>query len=107
VGSRHDHDCRLRRLLPSDAGRLAHGHGRNVLRVGIIGSLASILASVLVPTPKAPDPSSDGQAALTDIQRSLTEIHRELAAIQRDGTEGPSAGTQQPGVCDRVEPLNV
>jgi voltage-gated potassium channel len=61
--------------------------------VGIIGSLASILASVLVPTPKAPDVSSDGQAALTDIQRSLTEIHRELAAIQRDGTEGPSGGT--------------
>ena len=61
--------------------------------VGIIGSLASILASVLVPTPKAPDPSSDGQAALTDIQRSLTEIHRELAAIQRGGTDGPSAET--------------
>ena len=61
--------------------------------VGIIGSLASILASVLVPTPKVPDSSSDGQATLTDIQRSLTEIHRELAAIQRGGTDGPSAET--------------
>jgi len=61
--------------------------------VGIIGSLASILASVLVPTPRVPDVSSDGQAALTDIQRSLTEIHRELAAIQRGGTDGPSAET--------------
>src|SRR6185295_3766564 len=30
--------------------------------VGIIGSLASILASVLVPTPRVPDVSSDGQA---------------------------------------------
>jgi hypothetical protein len=61
--------------------------------VGIIGSLASILASVLVPTPRLPDPSSNSQTALTDIQQSLTEIHRELAAIQRDGTDGPAAGT--------------
>jgi voltage-gated potassium channel len=61
--------------------------------VGIIGSLASILASVLVPTSRLPDPSSNSQATLTDIQQSLTEIHRELAAIQRDGTEGPAAGT--------------
>jgi voltage-gated potassium channel len=61
--------------------------------VGIIGSLASILASVLVPTPKPPDPSSSSQPTLTDIQQSLTEIHRELAAIQRDGTDGPAAGT--------------
>lgn len=61
--------------------------------VGIIGSLASILASVLVPTPKTPDPPPDGQATLTDIQRSLAEIHRELAAIQRGGVDGPSAET--------------
>jgi voltage-gated potassium channel len=61
--------------------------------VGIIGSLASILASVLVPSPKTPDAPPDGQATLTDIQRSLAEIHRELGAIQRGGRDGPSAGT--------------
>ena len=67
--------------------------------VGIIGSLASILASVLVPTPKASDPSANNQAdpnsqaTLTDIRQSLTEIHRELAAIQRGGTDELSTGT--------------
>ena len=59
--------------------------------VGIIGSLASILASVLVPSPKQPAPSSDDQAALADIQRKLAEIHDELTAMQRGGTEDPPA----------------
>jgi voltage-gated potassium channel len=58
--------------------------------VGIIGSLASILASVLVPAPKLPDPSPDSEATLTKIQQSLTEIHRQLADLQRGGTDGPS-----------------
>jgi voltage-gated potassium channel len=59
--------------------------------VGIIGSLASILASVLVPAPKQPAPSSDDQAALADIQRKLAEIHDELTARKAGGTGDSSA----------------
>jgi len=47
--------------------------------VGIIASLASILASVLIPTPKT-DPGATADAA--GLQRKLEEIHVELRALR-------------------------
>ena len=47
--------------------------------VGIIASLASILASVLIPTPKSePAPTVN----VTDLERKLDEIHLELRSLR-------------------------
>ena len=60
--------------------------------VGIIGALASILASALVPPPK----EHDEQALATDrtVQKELVDIKAELAALRRSLTPGrdPPAG---------------
>lgn len=59
--------------------------------VGIIASLASILASILIPTPGG-EAAPSGDAA--DLQRKLDEIHLELQALrasQPTGQEPPSA----------------
>ena len=51
--------------------------------VGIIGALASILASILVPQPQA-DEAADGEAqADRAVQRELVDIKAELAALRR------------------------
>jgi voltage-gated potassium channel len=51
--------------------------------VGIIASLASILARLLIPTPDEPG----DQPALTDIQRQLADLHLELRLL-RQGLTG-------------------
>ena len=99
MGRRDDHDGGLGRLLSGDARRATCRHGSDVLRRWDHRIAGSILASVLVPTPKASDPPANNQAdpnsqaTLTDIRQSLTEIHRELAAIQCGGTDELSTGT--------------
>jgi voltage-gated potassium channel len=50
--------------------------------VGIIGALASILASLLVPPPKTED-SPEGAPAARSIQEELVDIRAELAALRR------------------------
>jgi voltage-gated potassium channel len=55
--------------------------------VGIIASLASLLASVLIPTPKPPDPE-DVAAAL---RQQFDEIHSELRALR--ATSGSNEDT--------------
>jgi hypothetical protein len=66
--------------------------------VGIIGSLASILASVLVPPPKAPDapaaepastPPTPGTVAGDDtIAAELASIRAELVALRQSLASG-------------------
>jgi voltage-gated potassium channel len=68
--------------------------------VGIIGSLASILASVLVPPPKAPDapaaepastPPTPGTVAGDDtIAAELASIRAELVALRQSLASGPA-----------------
>jgi len=69
--------------------------------VGIIGALASILASVLVPTPKAEEEAESVSAG--SLQVELTQIKDELAALRRslvpagpDPPVGPDPGTGVP-----------
>jgi voltage-gated potassium channel len=50
--------------------------------VGIIGALASILASILVPPPKE-DEEPEVAAAPADVQRELADIKAELTALRR------------------------
>ena len=57
--------------------------------VGIIASMASILASVLIPTPES-DAGASGDVA--DLQRKLDEIHFELQALRG----GRSSGNDSP-----------
>jgi len=63
-----------------------------VAGVGIIASLASIFASVLIPRPKG-EPSPAAPAAdLSEIERRLDEIHLDIRAIRT----GASAGDGDP-----------
>lgn len=48
--------------------------------VGIIGALASILASILVPQPKEPEPQDPG--APTVVEQELAAVKNELAALR-------------------------
>jgi len=50
--------------------------------VGIIGALASILASILVPPPKTEDVPNEA-AAVRTVQDELVDIKAELAALRR------------------------
>jgi voltage-gated potassium channel len=50
--------------------------------VGIIGALASILASVLVPSPKTEE-EPDGVPATGTVHQELVEIKAELSALRR------------------------
>jgi voltage-gated potassium channel len=56
--------------------------------VGIIGALASILASLLVPTPE-PQEQEGEEAVAGSLQAELVEIRTELAALRRSLTMGP------------------
>ena len=60
--------------------------------VGIIASLASILASVLIPTPKTPSSLPDGPTATEALTQELAEIRGELAAVRASLGEGTSEG---------------
>lgn len=62
--------------------------------VGIIGALASILASVLVPPPKAEDEPGDDVATVGAVQDELVGIKTELAALRRSLSAG---GDRPPG----------
>ena len=83
-------------------GRMT-GVGVMAAGIGIIGALASILASILVPSPQeqaeaATEAGSDDKAALdarlTSIQTELAAIHAELRAIR--GSAGGPAETEPP-----------
>jgi voltage-gated potassium channel len=74
------------------------GVGVMAAGIGVIGALASILASILVPSPKeqaeaATEAGSDEKAALDErlsaIQSELAAIHAELRALR--GSEGEPA----------------
>jgi voltage-gated potassium channel len=65
-----------------------------VAGVGIIGALASILASILVPGPKEA-PAEDGQAPVDrSVQQELADIKQELVALRRSM---PADGPGDPG----------
>jgi len=51
--------------------------------VGIIGALASILASILVPGPSTDGSGDDGSARPSTMQEELAGIRSELAALRR------------------------
>ena len=79
------------------------GVGVMAAGIGLIGALASILASILVPSPQeqaeaATEAGSDDKAALDDrltaIQAELTAIREELRAIR--GPAGRPAETEPP-----------
>ena len=79
--------------------------------VGIIGSLASILASFLVPPPETPDPAASEQASAAGATVAQNGILDELAAIRAElaemrslmgdgrmiGSAGSGAGAPEPG----------
>ena len=54
-----------------------------VAGVGIIGALASILASLLVPQPASPEDRAAEAAAAQTLQAELTAIKNELAGLRR------------------------
>jgi len=59
--------------------------------IGIIGALASIFASVLVPTPKGDTPQGSSENA-TSVERELSDVKAELTALRRT-IEGGRAGS--------------
>jgi hypothetical protein len=65
--------------------------------VGIIGALASILASILVPPAQTQEERDDDATAARTLQNELAEIRNELTALRRslaaDGTDPPSGPT--------------
>lgn len=50
--------------------------------VGVIGALASILASILVPQPKEPEPKAPEEVSESNLQQELTAIKKELSALR-------------------------
>ena len=66
-----------------------------VAGVGIIGALASILASILVPQPKAPEETPVEAQISTTVESELAGLRQELAALRQSlGTAG--AGPAEP-----------
>ena len=58
--------------------------------VGIIGALASILASILVPPPQTQQERDDDASAARSLQIELVEIKNELAALRLSLAPGGS-----------------
>jgi voltage-gated potassium channel len=56
--------------------------------VGIIGSLASILASLLVPQPEPDNASLEGTPTEKTVSEELATIRTELAALRRELADG-------------------
>jgi voltage-gated potassium channel len=63
-------------------GRLT-GVAVMVAGVGIIGALASILASILVPQPEKPDEVNVVESATSELETELAGIRAELAALRQ------------------------
>ena len=61
-----------------------------VAGVGIIGALASILASVLIPQPK---PQEDPGKDLREVKAELAAVRGELAALREALSPGEASGT--------------
>ena len=64
--------------------------------VGIIGALASILASILVPQPKAPEETPVEAQISTTVESELAGLRQELAALRQSlgaGGAGPAEPT--------------
>jgi voltage-gated potassium channel len=59
--------------------------------VGIIGALASILASVLVPAPKSEDEAVADDASPSTLAREVAAMREEVAALRRALEGGPPA----------------
>jgi len=76
-------------FYPVTAGGRLVGVCVMVAGVGIIASLASIFASILIPTPQEPASTTD----LADLQTRLDDIHLELQALRA----GRSGGDAPPG----------
>ena len=57
--------------------------------VGIIGALASILASILVPQPEKPDEAMVVESTATALETELAGIRAELAALRRSLVTDP------------------
>ena len=94
VGGRDDHDRRLRRPISGDRlGRLT-GVAVMFAGVGIIGALASILASILVPQPEKPDEAEVVESATSALEAELAGIRAELAALRQSLAARP-ASTQR------------
>ena len=98
VGCRHHHHRRVRGRVPvTMMGRIVA-----VLvmfaGVGIIGALASILASILVPPAQTQEERDDDASAARTLQNELVAIRNELTALRRslavDGSDPP--GGQAP-----------
>jgi len=60
-----------------------------VAGVGIIGALASILASILVPQPDKPDPLEVVESTTSVLETELAGIKDELAALRRSLAADP------------------
>jgi len=60
--------------------------------VGIIGALASILASILVPGPKEATPAALATPTEPDLHRELAQIRSELTALRRSLGGGETRG---------------
>ena len=67
------------------AGRII-GFGVMIAGVGIIGALASILASLLVPPAKTDDQKAADSAAADEAAMVQTAIHQELASLRQEVT---------------------
>jgi hypothetical protein len=65
--------------------------------VGIIGALAGVLSSFLIPTPEtAPDSQREPAPALVGANAPLSEIKQELVAVRRGARRG-APGTRSAG----------
>ena len=75
--------------------------------VGIIGALASILASILVPPAQTQQERDDDASAARTLQNELVEIRNELTALRRslavDGSD--SAGRPGTDVMTTEQPM--
>jgi len=61
--------------------------------VGIIGALASILASILVPQPEKPDEAVAAESTVTTLEAELAGIRSELVALRRSLAGDPPRST--------------
>ena len=97
VGAGDDHHGRLRRLLPDYAPGSPDRRDGHVAGVGIIGALAQILASLLVPSAEETAAAQKSHAPADNSEamaRELAEIKHELALLRRTLAEGgrPTSG---------------
>ena len=97
VGHRDDHDGRLRRLLPGDDARAPHRVFVMFAGIGIIGALASILASLLV-SPRADRRARAGRGVQVPTPAAGADGDDRH---DRRGAGGPSGRDRRPARRDR------